>query len=50
MQTILSGLKLPVALLDELGYPYKELENDDYLLPVLACNGTFHSPAFLMTY
>ena len=35
-----------VALLDELGYPYKELENDDYLLPVLACNGTFHSPAF----
>ena len=35
-----------VALLDELGCPYADLEKADYYLPVLSCRGSFHSPAF----
>ncbi|MBT3668050.1 MAG: acyl-CoA thioesterase [Opitutae bacterium] len=35
-----------VALLDELGCPYIELEKDGYFLPVLSCGGNFRLPAF----
>ena len=35
-----------VTLLDELGCPYKDLENDDFFLPVLSCQANFHTPSF----
>ena len=35
-----------IELLDQLGCPYVELEKEDFLLPVLSCNATFHLPAF----
>mgnify|MGYP001160866110 CR=1 FL=1 len=35
-----------IELLDQLGFPYKQLEKDDYFLPVLSCEASFHSPAF----
>ena len=34
-----------VHLLDELGFPYKELEAQGYLLPVLEAHATFKNPA-----
>lgn len=33
-----------VALLDELGCPYRQLEADGFLLPVLEAGITFHRP------
>ncbi len=33
-----------VALLDELGCPYRALEADGFLLPVLAAGTTYHRP------
>jgi len=35
-----------IALLDELGCPYADLEKDGFFLPVLSCDATFHQPAF----
>ena len=34
-----------IELLDNLQCPYKELEKDGFLLPVLSCNASFHLPA-----
>ena len=34
-----------VALLDELGCPYSELEKDGFFLPVLKCDANFKLPA-----
>ncbi len=34
-----------VHLLDELGLPYRKLEEQGYLLPVLACSAEFKAPA-----
>ena len=35
-----------IALLDDLGCPYADLEKDGFFLPVLSCDATFHQPAF----
>ena len=35
-----------IELLDVLGCPYFELEKQDFLLPVLSCQASFHLPAF----
>lgn len=34
-----------VALLDDMGCPYRELEERDLLIPVLECSATFRKPA-----
>jgi len=34
-----------IELLDQLGCPYRDLEKDGYLLPVLHCEAKFRKPA-----
>jgi len=34
-----------VAMLDKIGYPYRELEKDGFLLPVLETGLTYHRPS-----
>jgi acyl-CoA thioester hydrolase len=35
-----------INLLDDIGVPYKQLEEKGYFLPVLSCEAAFRSPAF----